>query len=152
MWGALIIPAMIPTCFSGLCRGPGNFVSRKLSLSLQFEFGALPLSFVFLNVCLYALSFYSLGPWNPRPCLHFSDSATQQHASHIGVPCIVASVNKRIEFFEFALQQTQRYTPSGLKNFFLDLSRGKGSKSKSKLLGLHENKKLLYNKINDQQN
>ena len=38
-------------------------------------------------------------------------------------------------------------------NFFLDtVSSGRGNKSKNKVLGLHQNKKLLHNEGNNQQN
>ena len=40
----------------------------------------------------------------------------------------------------------------GLSNIFGHVSSGKGNKSKSKQVGLHQTKKLLHNKGNFQQN
>ena len=40
----------------------------------------------------------------------------------------------------------------GLSNIFLDLSPGKGNKSKNKQMGLHQAKKLLHIERNYQQN
>ena len=37
-------------------------------------------------------------------------------------------------------------------NFLLNMSGGKGNKSKNELLGPHQNKKLLYSEGNNQQN
>ena len=40
----------------------------------------------------------------------------------------------------------------GRSNFLLNTSGGKGNKSKNELLGPHQNKKLLHNEGNNQQN
>ena len=40
---------------------------------------------------------------------------------------------------------------TGPSNIFLDVSSGKGNKSKNKLMGLHQTKKLLHSEENYQQ-
>ena len=44
------------------------------------------------------------------------------------------------------------FSDIGHSNIFLDVSSGKGNKSKNELLGLPQNKKLLHSKGNNQQN
>ena len=67
------------------------------SLLFLLSLGLVPcFCHLYFNRLLIIFFFYSLGPWVPRSCLHFSNSATQQHGSYIGAPCVVELVKNRI--------------------------------------------------------